>query len=278
MGTLRDDFAALVAAGDRADLAHAALAIARIGHPGLDPRPSLRRLDALAAAVRPRLTPGIAPVAATALLTSYLFGECGFRGNDADYYDPRNSFLNDVLDRRTGIPISLAVVVLEIGRRLGLPITGVGFPGHFLVCIPGRGGRVFLDPFFGGRPIGERELVARYRALRGEGGKDAELPPDALDTTGTIGILTRMLRNLLRVYLEREDHAQALASVELILVLLPESPDEMRVRGLLYEHLECFAAALADFRQYVALAPDAADAAHIRDRIARLVPLAAAIH
>jgi regulator of sirC expression with transglutaminase-like and TPR domain len=278
MGTVRDDFAALVAAGERTDLARAALTIARIGYPTLDPAASLRRLDALTDAVRPRLVPGASPVEAAAVLTGYLFGEYGFKGNDADYYDPRNSFLNDVLERRIGIPISLAVVVIETGRRLGLPIAGVGFPGHFLVRVPGPGEPVLLDPFFGGRPIGERELLARYRAMRGEGGSDAELPPDALDTTGTIGILTRMLRNLLRVYLEREDHAHALATVELILVVVPDSADELRVRALLYEHLECFAAALADFRRYVALAPDARDAAHIRDRIARLVPLAAAIH
>lgn len=278
MGTVRDDFATLVAAGERTDLARAALTVARIGHPTLDPAASLRRLDALADAVRPRLVAGAPPVEAATVLTGYLFGEYGLKGNDADYYDPRNSFLNDVLERRTGIPISLAVVVIETGRRLGLPIAGVGFPGHFLVRVPGPGGPVLLDPFFGGRPIGERELLARYRAMRGERASDAELPPDALDTTGTIGILTRMLRNLLRVYLEREDHAQALATVELILVLVPDSADELRVRALLYEHLECFAAALADFRRYVALAPGARDVTQIRDRIARLVPLAAAIH
>jgi regulator of sirC expression with transglutaminase-like and TPR domain len=278
MGQLREDFAGLIAAGERTDLGLGALAIARIGHPGLDPTPSLHRLDSLARAVRPRLVPGAPPEEAAAVLTNYLFGECGFRGNQGDYYDPRNSFLNDVLERRTGIPISLSVVLIETARRVGVPLVGVGFPGHFLVRVAGSHGPVLLDPFFGGRPIGERDLLARYRSMRGPSGANAELPPDALDATGTLGILARMLRNLLRVYLEREDHARALEAVDLILVLYPDSADEIRVRALLYEHLECFGAALDEFRRYLAIAPDAPDAAHIRDRIARLVPLAAAIH
>jgi regulator of sirC expression with transglutaminase-like and TPR domain len=278
MSQLRDDFAGLIAAGERTDLARGALAIARIGHPGLDPGPSLRRLDGLARGVRPRLASGTPPEEAAAVLTAYLFGECGFRGNQGDYYDPRNSFLNEVLERRMGIPISLAIVLIETARRVGVPLVGVGFPGHFLVRVAGQRGSLLLDPFFGGRPIGERQLLARYRAMRGESGANAELPSDALATTGTLGILTRMLRNLLRVYLEREEHARALDAVELILLLLPDSPDEIRVRALLYEHLECFGAALADFRRYLTVAPDAPDAAHICDRIARLVPLAAAIH
>src|SRR5437879_3420062 len=160
MGGLREDFAALVAAGERTDLARAALAIARIAYPDLDPAPSLRQLDDLAAAVRPRLYPQASPEAAVTELAGYLFGECGFRGNQEEYYDPRNSYLNDVLERRTGIPITLSVVLIETGARLGLGIEGVGFPGHFLVRVAGR--PLLLDPFFGGPPIGERALPTRY--------------------------------------------------------------------------------------------------------------------
>ena len=276
MGGLREDFAALAAAGERTDLARAALAIARIAYPDLDPAPYLRQLDGLAAAVRPRLDPGGSPEAAAAELAGYLFGECGFRGNQEEYYDPRNSYLNDVLERRTGIPITLAVVMIETGARLGLGLEGVAFPGHFLVRVAGSRGPVLLDPFFGGRPIGERELLARYRTFLGS---DAPaLPPEALATADTPGILTRMLRNLLHVYLDQKDHAHALAAVELLLVLVPDSADELRVRGLLYEHLECFGAALSDFRRYLELAPEAPDAEQIRERVARLVRIAAAIH
>ena len=276
MGGLREDFAALAAAGERTDLARAALAIARIAYPDLDPAPYLRQLDDLAAAVRPRLYPQASPEAAVTELAGYLFGECGFRGNQEEYYDPRNSYLNDVLERRTGIPITLSVVLIETGARLGLGIEGVGFPGHFLVRVAGSRGPLLLDPFYGGRPIGERELLARYRTFVGS---DAPaLPPDALATTGTPAILTRMLRNLLRAYLDQKHHAPALAAADLLLVLVPDSADEVRVRGLLYEHLECFGAALGDFRRYLELAPEAPDAERIRERVARLVRIATAIH
>jgi regulator of sirC expression with transglutaminase-like and TPR domain len=276
MGGLREDFAALAAAGERTDLARAALAIARIAYPDLDPAPYLRQLDDLAAAVRPRLYPQASPEAAVTELAGYLFGECGFRGNQEEYYDPRNSYLNDVLERRTGIPITLSVVLIETGARLGLGIEGVGFPGHFLVRVAGSRGPLLLDPFFGGRPIGEHELLARYRAFVGSNAP--ALPPDALATTGTPAILTRMLRNLLRAYLDQKDHALALAAADLLLVLVPDSADEVRVRGLLYEHLECFGAALSDFRRYLELAPEAPDAERIRERVARLVRIAAAVH
>jgi len=276
MGGLREDFAALAAAGERTDLARAALAIARIAYPDLDPAPYLRQLDDLAAAVRPRLYPQASPEAAVTELAGYLFGECGFRGNQEEYYDPRNSYLNDVLERRTGIPITLSLVLIETGARLGLGIEGVGFPGHFLVRVAGSRGPLLLDPFYGGRPIGERELLARYRTFVGS---DAPaLAPDALATTGTPAILTRMLRNLLRAYLDQKDHAHALAAADLLLVLVPDSADEVRVRGLLYEHLECFGAALGDFRRYLELAPEAPDAERIRERVARLVRVAAAVH
>ena len=276
MSPLRDEFAALVTAGQASDLARGALVIARIAYPELDPRPSLERLDALAAAIRPRLAPDASPEAASAALTGFLFGDCGFHGNQDEYYDPRNSYLNDVLERRTGIPISLAVVVIEVGRRLGLPLEGVGFPGHFLVRLAGRDGALLLDPFFGGRPIDARELLARYRAFRGA--DVAGLPSDALEPAGPPAMLARMLRNLLRIHLERNDHERALVTVDLLLVLVPDSADEVRVRGLLYEHLECPAAALADFRRYLELAPHAPDAGRIRDRIARLARAATTLH
>jgi regulator of sirC expression with transglutaminase-like and TPR domain len=276
MAGLRDDFAALVAPGERTDLARAALAIARIGYPDLDPTPSLRRLDGLAAAVRPRLAAGASPGTAAAEVAHHLFAELRFRGNRDDYYDPRNSYLNDVLERRTGIPITLSVVMIEVGARLGVRLDGVGFPGHFLVRVADGDPPVILDPFFGGRPVEDAELLARYRAL---GARDApHVPPEALETTSTPAILLRMLRNLLHVHLERKDRPHALLTADLVLVLAPQSADDHRVRGLLYEDLECFGAALDDFRTYLELAPDAPDADRIRGRVARLVRVAATIH
>jgi regulator of sirC expression with transglutaminase-like and TPR domain len=279
MGSPRDGFAAVVAAGERADLARGALEIARIGHPDLDPAPSLARLDTLAAGARPHLTDGMPPEEAAAALAGYLFGACGFRGNQDDYYDPRNSFLNDVLERRTGIPISLGIVLLETGTRLGLQLDGVGFPGHFLVRVAGSAGPIFLDPFFGGRKVDEDELLSRYHAFLGPRTPVQErVPADALRATSTLGILARMLRNLLHVYLERDDPTHALHTVDLLLVLVPDAADAVRVRGLLYERLECAAAARDDLRRYLELAPGASDADDIRARLARLTRAASTLH
>jgi regulator of sirC expression with transglutaminase-like and TPR domain len=275
MTAVREDFAAQVAAGERCDLARAALAIARLGHPDLDPAPSLERLDALAAGVRGRLHDGLAPDEAAVKVARYLFDECGFHGNADDYHDPRNSFLNDVLERRTGIPISLSVLLMEIGARLALCIEGVGFPGHFLVRVEARGGPVVLDPFFGGRVLGRDELLERLRAFYAAGGGPPgsnlqRVLPQALQVSGRLAILERMLANLLRIYLDREEHAQALRTVELLVVLTPDAAETIRVRGLLHERLECFGSALADLRRYLELAPHGSYAAEIREHVRRL--------
>ncbi|MCC6764900.1 MAG: tetratricopeptide repeat protein [Deltaproteobacteria bacterium] len=275
IGDLRACFARATAAGDEAAIAPGALVIARIGHPELAPEPSLAALDALAEGIRPRLLAGDPPERRAAVLARYLFEEQGFRGNRDDYYDPRNSFLNDVLERRTGIPITLAVVMIEVGARVGVRLEGVGFPGHFLVRVSGCHDDHLLDPFFGGRPVAYDELRERLRAFYAASGapSDGNLQralPQALRSAGTSGILSRTLANLLAIYRERDAHDQALATVELLLLLWPDAPEYVRLRGLLYEQLECFASALADFRRYLALAPDAPTAAAIRIHLERL--------
>ena len=199
MTRLRDEFAAVVAAGDSPDLGRAALAIARIGYPELEPEPYLAELDTLAAAAAAHLPTGRSDDEAVRAVAGYLFRERGFRGNEEDYYDPRNSFLNDVLIRRIGIPITLAVVLMETSARIGLRVEGVGFPGHFLVRAPGPRGAVLLDPFAGGRVVAEKELLARLQALAGPERKLTELPPEAVEPAGTRAILARMLRNLLHI-------------------------------------------------------------------------------
>jgi regulator of sirC expression with transglutaminase-like and TPR domain len=275
----RERFATLVSAPS-CHLDRAALEIARIGHPDLDPTPSLQALDALADGLRPRLSRRVAPDTAAALLARYLFEECGFRGNRAAYYDPRNSFLNDVLERRTGIPISLSVVAIEVGRRLGIALEGVGFPGHFLVRVVGPGAKRLLDCFQGGTAVDQDELLARLRTLaETSGGPDfAQVPPRFLEATPVPGILARMLRNLLRIYLEKRDWAHALAAVDLLLVLTPRSAEDLRVRARLYEELECFASAAADLRRYLALAPKANDAVEVRKALGRLTSDAPTLH
>jgi len=279
MPQLRDRFAAVVRDGDRCDLGRAALEIARLEYPDLVAEDSLRELDALATAIRPRLMRR-RPIDDVAVVSAYLFHECGFRGDTDQYYDPRNSFLNDVLTRRVGIPITLSVVLMETSTRLGLAVEGVGFPGHFLVRVAGDESPVLLDPFFGGRPVGREELRERLRAFYGAGhGADVQrILPQALQAAGTTGILSRMLANLLRTYLERDDRAHALAAVELMLVLAPDAPEHLRVRGMLYEQLERFDAAAADLRRYLELAPDGAHAPDARERLCRLAGVAVTLH
>jgi len=283
LADLRARFAGATAAGDLCDVARGALVIARIGHPDLVPGPTLAALDALAAAVRPRLDPAGSPEDRAATLAHYLFDECGYHGNRDDYYDPRNSFLNDVLERRMGIPITLALVLLEVGARAGVALEGVGFPGHFLVRVRGCADDHLLDPFFGGRHIGYDELRERLRAYYAASGVPAggnlqRALPQALQSTGTVGILSRMLGNLLAIYRERDAHEPALATVELLLTLWPDAAEYVRVRGLLYEQLECFASALADFRRYLDLAADAPAAPEIRTHLERLAHVAATLH
>src|SRR5437870_7936733 len=181
MRPLRDDFAALVGREADCGLARGALEIARIAYPALEPAQYLTKLDELAEGTRARMAGGLPPEAVARAVGDHLFRTCGFRGNTRDYYDPRNSFLNDVLDRRTGIPISLSAVFIEVTRCLGLPVEGVGFPGHFLVRVVGLCGPMLLDPFFGGRVVGHAELVERWRALHG-GREIREIPPEAVRT------------------------------------------------------------------------------------------------
>lgn len=282
MPGIRDRFAQLVIPGVQCDLARAALEIARVEYPELDPAPSLRALDDLAASVRPRLSEQTSAQDAAVQLSRFLFEECGFRGNRDDYYDPRNSFLNDVLDRRLGIPISLAVLMIEVGSRAGLALEGVGFPGHFLVRVPAPGDPVLLDPFHAGTPVDDADLLARLRALsqasRGGGPDFAHVPPEFVEPTTIRAILARMLRNLLRIYLERTDNQRALTAVDLLLVLTPDAAEEIRTRGTLYERLDCPAAAAVDLRRYLDLAPDASDADEVRGRLSRLHDTVPTLH
>jgi len=278
MTTLRERFAALVAS-PTCELGPAALEIARIGHPELDPAPTLAVLDQLAESARPGMPRGASATEAARALARHLFQERGFRGNADDYYDPRNSFLNDVVERRLGIPISLSVLAIEVGRRLGIAIDGVGFPGHFLIRAADAREVVLIDCFAGGVPVAEDELLERLRALAGSGGPDfTRVPPRFLEPAPTPDVLARMLRNLLRIYLERREPERALAAVDLVLVLTPESADDLRTRARLYESLECFASAAADLRRYLALLPGAEDAADVRKAIGRLASDAPTLH
>jgi len=266
---------ALAADPPRLDLA--ALAIAALAHPGLDVAACLHTLDALAAHVQleterhQERDPALNQLSA---LRHVLADIEGFRGNADDYGSPDNSFLDCVLERKVGLPITLSVVYLEVARRAGIPLYGVPFPGHFLVAREvGEQRRLVLDPFHQGEILTEtgcRELLERVAPqLRFE---------PAMLTPAPVELITyRMLANLRRIYLEREDAERGLAVVDLLLLLAPNHPGELRTRAALYATMGAFRAALKDVERCLELSPEAPDresleltARELRDRAALL--------
>ncbi len=269
-------FAEIVALPDEAiDLAQASLLIAREEYPDLRVGDYLERIDRMADAVRARLRGGEGFTSLVAHVNRLLFDDLGFRGNREEYYDPRNSFLNDVLDRRVGIPISLSTVYIEVGRRVGLKVAGVSFPGHFLVRYMGREARseVLIDPFNRGMLLTESECRRRIDDLF-----QGRVPfrKEFLKRARKREILERMLLNLKLIYQRRRDYHRALRIQQLLVDARPDRPAAIRERGLLYERLACFGQAAGDLRTYLRAAPAAPDADAVRSRlraISRLVPV-----
>jgi regulator of sirC expression with transglutaminase-like and TPR domain len=267
----RREFSALVSQPDpQIDLAHAALLIAREEYPELDVDAYRARLQEMGQALLERLG-AAGPQGGVEALGRYLFHEEGFRGNTEDYYDPRNSFLNEVLDRRTGIPISLSTLYIELARGAGLEAEGVGLPGHFIVRVTSGGGDLLVDPFHGGSLLSHEDCQKRLDRVYG-GRVRMELA--MLATCSRRQILARMLRNLKAIYVKADDHPRALAMVELLLRVQPESLEDLRDRGLLYASLDCYAAAVRDLEGYLDRAPGAPEAQSILGRIADLRRLA----
>jgi regulator of sirC expression with transglutaminase-like and TPR domain len=263
MSAIRERLAVVAARPDeRISVAEAALLIAQEEYPTLDIAAYLGRLDALATEARAEVHPDMPAPEQVARLNHFLFIVQRFAGNNDDFYDPRNSFLNEVIDRRTGIPLTLSVVYSEVAQRLGLPVHGVSFPGHFLAKYAGPP-EIFVDPFFG-RVITTVECEER---LRGIYGADAQLDRRLLRPASPREILVRLLSNLKQVYVEQSDLMRALACVDRILLLAPDLPRELRDRGILYQRLECYAAALRDFKRYLQLAPEDEAAPLIRETL-----------
>jgi regulator of sirC expression with transglutaminase-like and TPR domain len=251
---------------EQIDLAEAALLIAKNANQDLDVGRYLAWIDQLADAVSARLSRSATDSERIIALNRFLFEEQGFGPNVDDYYDLRNSFLNEVLERKVGIPISLSIVYMEVGRRIGLELHGVSFPGHFLVKCKLSEGTVILDPFGGGISLSLHDLQQRLRDARG-GEVSRAIVAAMLVSASKKQILARMLRNLKEIYLEKRDHHQALSLMEWIIALSPADASQVRDRGLLYLQLECFRAALEDLERYLTLAPDADDAAEIHHRV-----------
>jgi len=279
-----EPFADLLACeDDRIDLARACLLIAEDAYPSLDVERYVGEMERLALRLRGRLSRTAGAEEKIVALNQYLFGDLGYTGNAGDYYDPRNSYLNEVMDRRTGIPITLAVVYMELGRKIGLPLEGVSFPGHFLVRMRMRGGMLVLDPFSGGEPQTEPDLRDRLkRVIPGDatGGIPLrDLPLDQfLEPATKRQILARLLRNLKGIYRQAEKPARMLEILNRALVVSPDSTTDLRDRGFVYQQLECYRAALKDLAEYVALEPDAADIHEVRARVIELSSLCARLN
>lgn len=203
-------------------------------------------------------------------LNQFVFDELGFSGDEQDYYDPRNSYLNEVLDRRLGNPISLAVVQIELAQRLGVPLEGISFPGHFLVRLPLDEGIVVLDPFQKGRSLDAAELRRRARTHLDTHDIDDARLARMLEPASHRAILTRMLRNLKGVYVEREQWDKALRCSDRLLTLDIHQPAEYRDRGNYYLRLGHIGAARADLRRYLALVPHADDVDAVSQQLTEL--------
>ena len=260
------------------DLAEAALLCAQDSYPDLDIRSQLDTLEALAAKLRRRLPADFSVTHRLVALNNYLFSELGFSGNADAYYDPRNSFLNDVIERKTGIPITLSILYLEIGQRLGLKLKGVSFPGHFLVKVRVSGGELVLDPFAGGRSLSEEDLRERLAQFTGPNtAKDLPLE-DFLEAATPRQILARLLRNLKGIYLEAKEFDKALGVMNRLVILLPDVPEERRDRGVVYARLECPRAAQDDLSHYASARPKAEDAQSIAAQLAAVTISAARLN
>jgi regulator of sirC expression with transglutaminase-like and TPR domain len=261
----RERFAAIARLPETTiDLGEAALWIAAEEQPGLDPEPWLERLDDLGARLQPRLRGVRNELDRLALLTDLVFGEEGLRGNADDFYDPRNSFLNEVLDRRLGIPITLAVVCMEVGRRAGLLLQGVGFPGHFLLRLAHHP-QVILDPFDRGRLLTVRDCEEMLERMTR---RSESFDPRLLRPAGPRQILQRILNNLRGIYLQRGDLERTVAVLDRLLLVDPDDPAPLRDRGLLHVRWGDPELGIGDLESYLAADADIEDGEEVAELLA----------
>ena len=262
-------FQNIVSGPDRnINLAEAALLIAAPEYPDLDISACLQQLDDMATVCRGRLGPSPDPARTLLTLREYLFQDFGFQGDLQTFTDPRNSFLNEVLRRRCGIPITLSVVYMEVGRRLGLPVHGVSFPGHFLVKVEVDGLERVIDPFSAGAVLDHAELERRLQHVTTP--KEKWNLERLLTPASKRDIIARMLRNLKNIYVNSEDYARALRIQNLLLDVQPDAPQEVRDRALLHDKLDHLRAAVADYQMYLLLAPESDDSLRVQGRISAL--------
>ena len=259
------DWNALAGLGDdELPLLDTALLIARDEYPDLDARAITAQVETYAATLRPRVDGDVDLPSRLTAINRYLFEEIGFAANVDQYDDPRNSYLTEVVDRKLGIPISLAVVQMEVTRRLGMPLDGISFPGHFLVRLPVDDGILVLDPYNKGRPVSADELRERASPhLGGQAPDDQQLLQILAPATHRM-ILMRMLRNLKGLYVESGDWERVARSADRLLKLSPDTAEAVRDRGLAYRELGHAKGAREDLARYLQLLPEADDADAVR--------------
>ena len=261
--------------GSEIDLAHVALTIALSEYPELDVREYLTHLDRMAESVSQVGGDAGDPYRRLACVDYVLFKQQGFKGNADDYYDPENSFLNRVMARKTGIPITLSVLYMEVARRVGLDVRGVGFPGHFLVKTECDGEEIFVDPFHGGSILSPADLQELLDKLYG--GR-LQVQPEHLFAVSSRQIVQRMLNNIKLIYANRQDPERCLRVVEQLVILNPDDPEQVRDRGLLRLRLEDGAGALIDLERFLELAPDSGSATTVKEQIKRIRKQSRALH
>jgi regulator of sirC expression with transglutaminase-like and TPR domain len=248
-------------------LAEAALYIALEEYPDLEIQSYLQRLDTMAAEVSQQLPPEPYPLKILQAINHYLFENLGFQGNEQDYYDPRNSFLNEVLDRRMGIPITLSLVYLEIAHRIEFPMTGVNFPGHFLIRPEQEGMELWVDPYHQGEILFPEDCKNRLEAIYQQ---PVELRPEFFEAIAPQQFLVRMLNNLKHIYLNQGDLLKSLAASERILLVDPDTVMEKRDRGVLYYQLGRWVEARQDLEDYLGQIPQAQDRPLIHQLLDRI--------
>lgn len=260
---------------DQINLAHGALLIAKAAYPDLENSLYLDRLDQMAARIKRNLKVDIGPVDIIKKINQVLFGEERLRGNRENYYDPDNSYLNRVIDRRTGIPITLSLIYIEVAGRLGLDVRGIGLPGHFIVALYHESGITYIDPFNGGEIRTTDDCLEIVRTYTKEA-KASSL--HWLKPISKAEILTRMLRNLRLIYARQGDDIMLFKMIHWILTLQPGAPAELRERALLYEAMGNPARAAADWEQYIESVGNHKSVAEIRVRIDNLKKQKSRIH
>jgi regulator of sirC expression with transglutaminase-like and TPR domain len=246
---------------ERIDLIRAALVVARMEYPALDTETYASRVEDLARRVA-SLAPDLHPQRTLTALNHVLFGEGRLRGNREDYYDPRNSFLNEVFDRGLGIPITLSIVYMEVARRVGFPLSGVGMPGHFLLKhYSAEGQETLIDCFNRGDILTRQECQSRLDEIYSG---EMKLRPEFLHPISRRQILTRMLNNLKTVYLSTRNFRKALAIADLVLVIYPDSAEDVKQRALLRYSMNLHRLAAEDLDEYLRISPKASDAEDIK--------------